>query len=411
MLRKAEKKADEAELFYSSTITRTYRTVLDRVEATESTNTAGFGLRVIKDERVGFSFFTREKEFEKALERALSSAKFSKKIKASFPSEKIKSVNEINKEIDKSDEFFVDSVLAMASVSEEAVSIQNEIEYEENKMRIVNSNGVDAEYGDNIIAGFSSYKYEDNVFYYYDSFRKMINFSKIAEEAAEKSIELSKGKPLRGVFNITFAPMLADEFLSYFLHPNVNGEKVFLKESAFVGRRGDKVANENLSIYDDPTIKFGVHSCPFDDEGVKTKKHALIEEGALVNFLYDVESAALSGNTPTGNGFRSSFTRKPSISMTNVVVKSTDKLALEEFTGVVVYGVIGMHNSNALTGDFSLSITNAVLVEKGEIKRPVSYCSISGNFFKTLKEVKAINDETRIGSYYGPSIVFKARLV
>jgi len=46
-----------------------------------------------------------------------------------------------------------------------------------------------------------------------------------------------------------------------------------------------------------------------------------------------------------------------------------------------------------ITGDFSITATNAYLVEKGEIVHPLKPVSIAGNFFESLMKIQHIGSD------------------
>ena len=50
-------------------------------------------------------------------------------------------------------------------------------------------------------------------------------------------------------------------------------------------RLGHRVGSESLNVYDDPRIKESLGWYYFDDEGIKTKKTALIEDGILKSHM------------------------------------------------------------------------------------------------------------------------------
>ena len=58
-------------------------------------------------------------------------------------------------------------------------------------------------------------------------------------------------------------------------------------------------------------------SLTVDDEGTPTERTILIEDGMLVGYMHDRQSARLMGMTPTGNGRRQSYAHMPMPRMTN----------------------------------------------------------------------------------------------
>lgn len=68
----------------------------------------------------------------------------------------------------------------------------------------------------------------------------------------------------------------------------LNADNVQRGRSVFAGKLGEAVASPALNIYDDGTLERGLSSSKCDGEGTPTQKTALIENGMLKNFLYDI---------------------------------------------------------------------------------------------------------------------------
>ena len=62
--------------------------------------------------------------------------------------------------------------------------------------------------------------------------------------------------------------------------------------TVFSGRIGDQILPEGITVIDDATVKDGLGSYAYDEEGVKGQKVVLVEDGILKNYLLDKTSAA-----------------------------------------------------------------------------------------------------------------------
>src|SRR5512143_1324794 len=76
--------------------------------------------------------------------------------------------------------------------------------------------------------------------------------------------------------------------------------------SAFSGRIGQRVAAPGVTVVDDGTIPGRRGSLTVDDEGTPTERTILIEDGVLVGYMHDRQSARLMGMAATGNARRQS---------------------------------------------------------------------------------------------------------
>lgn len=410
-LKKAEKECSEAEIFFSSSESFLFKTVLDRIESFDSSSSSGYGIRVVKGGRIGFSFFTDERGFGAALKNAVHAAKFSS-VRLSFPGKskyaELKGL--YSKKLEKMKEKVAGEVVSMTEISGRSHSNQNLVSYDEEASRIINSNGVDFESRENSLGAVSSAQFRECVSSYSFNSREHFRLDAVSQKAGDYAEKFQGGKKVSGEFDIVLHPGVVFGMIGEILEGAVDGEEAFRRQSPFAGKIGERVANESFSLYDNPLREGGVMSFACDDEGVPAKRKPIIERGVLKNFVYDLKAASFAKKRPSGNATRS-FASAPSLGLTNVEAKSVDYVPFVDLDGVFVYDVIGMHNANALTGDFSLEISNAAFLKNGELTRPLAKCSITGNFFDLLKSVRLADDFQSHASYYGPSWVYRGKIV
>ena len=94
------------------------------------------------------------------------------------------------------------------------------------------------------------------------------------------------------------------------------------------------------------------------------------EDGKFCSFLFDLDTAAETGNRTTGNAERGALSL-PSTGTSNLVmsagVSSREEMIGSLDRGVVVYGVLGGGQSNLLAGDYAFNVMLGFLVEGGEV--------------------------------------------
>ncbi|MBA4209785.1 MAG: modulator protein [Parvibaculum sp.] len=149
----------------------------------------------------------------------------------------------------------------------------------------------------------------------------------------------------------------------------------FLKKSM-----GLPVFARNISIVDDPHMKRGHRSKPFDGEGVKNRRMMLIEDGILTTWLLDTATARQLGLETTGHAARGTG-GPPSPSTTNLYMEAgcltVRELIADIKQGLYVTEMIGM-GVNGVTGDYSRG-ASGFWIENGEIAYPVSEITVAGN--------------------------------
>jgi len=162
----------------------------------------------------------------------------------------------------------------------------------------------------------------------------------------------------------------------------------FLKE--FMGKQ---VFASGISVIDDPHRLRGQRSKPFDGEGVRNQRRAIIEDGVLTTWLLDTASAKQLGLTTTGHAARGTG-GPPSPSTTNFYMEagklSPDELIADIREGLYLTELMGM-GVNGVTGDYSRG-AGGFWIENGKIAYPVSEITIASNLKDMFRNLTPAND-------------------
>ena len=242
-----------------------------------------------------------------------------------------------------------------------------------------------------------------------------LNVDLVAVRAAENAVELLGAKPLKTkkisvIFKNTVFAEIIEALSAVFL-----GNNVLRGKSLFADKLGYEIATHVLNLYDDPTRKDGMGTIPFDDEGVATRKKAVIERGTLKNFLLDIYSARKLGMKPTGNGIRTSLFSLPQPGITNLVVEK-GALGLEELLKtpeevLLITDAMGIHTINPISGEFSIGISG-IYFKDGEKVQPVAGMTVAGNIKELLNGITEIGRDQRwLGNICSPSVLVKSLTV
>ncbi len=145
-----------------------------------------------------------------------------------------------------------------------------------------------------------------------------LNPSWVGREAAKMSISALKTKSVETKSGKVILTQFAlQELLTHTVINAIRADSVQRGQSPFKGKIGEKVASENLTIFDDGLLAGGLRTAVFDGEGVPHQKTPVIEKGVLRSFLYDNYSAKKDGVESTGNASRAGYLSTPSIDTTN----------------------------------------------------------------------------------------------
>jgi TldD protein len=170
--------------------------------------------------------------------------------------------------------------------------------------------------------------------------------------------------------------------------------------SVFKGRRGEQVASPLVTLVDDGTMgeEWGCYA--IDDEGTPAQRNVLIEDGVLTDYMYDFLRSRKEGRERSGNGRRESYQHLPMVRMTNtyVLAGNDDPSAIVSSTerGVFVKA-LGGGQVNPATGDFVFGMTEAYLIENGEITDPLREGNLIGNGPQVLSLIDAVGNDFAMG--------------
>jgi len=170
--------------------------------------------------------------------------------------------------------------------------------------------------------------------------------------------------------------------------------------SVFANRIGEQVASPLVTLVDDGTMG-GEWGCfAIDDEGRPAQRNVLIEDGVLVDYMWDGLRARKEGRPSSGNGRRQSYQHLPMVRMTNTYLlggeSSKESIVADTESGVYI-AHLGGGQVNTATGDFVFGMTEAYLIENGEITEPLREGNLIGNGPEVLKNIDAVADDFAMG--------------
>ncbi len=171
--------------------------------------------------------------------------------------------------------------------------------------------------------------------------------------------------------------------------------------SVFRDRLGELVAAPSVTLVDDGTMGVEWGTVAIDDEGCPTQRNVLIEDGILTDYMWDHLRSRAAGRSASGNGRRQSYQHLPMVRMTNTFVTNGDvepsDIIADTQNGVYV-AQLGGGQVNTATGDFVFGMTEAYLIENGEITAPLREGNLIGNGPEVLQNIEVIGNDFAMGS-------------
>jgi PmbA protein len=272
----------------------------------------------------------------------------------------------------------------------------SEYAYSQSNNLILNSHGAAGSYSSTsytlscvVIAEEEGLKERDYAFSTRRSFNQIGDPKAIGHESAKKVISRLGAKSITTrKCPIILTPELSVGLFSSFLSA-INGNNIYKKNSFLRDFINKKVFSDHISISEQPNLKEGLGSRPFDSEGVITSDKLIVEDGVLNTYLLDTYSASQLSLKSTGNSGYSNILINSTKPMMSNLVESIDN-------GILVTELMGS-GANMLTGDYSRGAFG-YLIENGKISYPVTNFTIASNMIEMFKNIEEIGNDYYLNS-------------
>ena len=235
----------------------------------------------------------------------------------------------------------------------------------------------------------------------------------IADEAVDRAVQmLGAAKPETSKVPVVLDPFAASSFLGV-LAGALNADNVLKGRSLFADLVGEDVGSSAFTLLDDGRRADGPGACPFDGEGVASGRTELFAQGVLQGFLHSTYTARRAGNgqRSTGNAKRGGYKSAPGVGTSNFFVepgdRSVDGLLADASGGVLIMDVSGVHSgANPISGEFSVGATGRRIGEGGALGEPLREMTVASTLPEMLQGVRAVGSDLRFFSSVGtPSIL------
>lgn len=228
-------------------------------------------------------------------------------------------------------------------------------------------------------------------------FERLADVFDVAKEISDKTVSLLDAKPAKEekvtlVMNPDFVALLTHEILG---HPS-EADRVLGKEMAWAGGAwwagmlGQKVGSQSLNVIDDPTIPGSLGWYEFDDEGVRSQKKRLVENGTLISHMHSRETASIFDAEPNSSMRATSYGFMPLIRMACTCIEAGNwdpqEIIKETKHGYYISNMkvpsIDMKRHNwSISAQYAHKIENG---EIGELLRDVIIVGTAPEFFSSI---------------------------
>ncbi|MFA5523068.1 MAG: metallopeptidase TldD-related protein [Tissierellales bacterium] len=271
------------------------------------------------------------------------------------------------------------------------------------KIRILNSQGVDASYetyrGE--LEFITNWKedeseevelYQDILFSDYDE--------KLISESVDEMLKICRDKaiakptPMLENIPVILSGEPVKEFF-YYYYDQAAARSVYEQTStAKIDQniQGEDVKGDKVNIAIDPYLDNSTSSSPYDEDGIRLAKATLYEDGILKRYWGNTRFSYYLGIKPTGN-------------IRNIIVEGGNKTLEEMKDGPYLeLKVFSDFQMDSLTGDFAGEIRLG-WYNDGEKIVPITGGSISGNIKEVHKEMYLSKETQKTNNFRGPKSI------
>jgi PmbA protein len=410
LLKAALEEADEAEVYEADSTGGRLTIDNSKVTGSDTSIRTGYALRIIRNGRLGSAYTRNLTDRKRLVTNAMASLRGDVEVGFSFPPQGSfpdpEACDGSVSDMGPTDLARMSSNVVEHLAGRTDGQINVYASYSTNRVRIVNSSGLDASQVWSRVSLASSILFPNTA----TSVTKIFRFRgprDVPKELLDDQLRTyDAGLPLvdapSGRMKVLLMPGSMFGFV-WRLVAGASGRSMHNGTSPLLGRQGERVISEKLTFYDDPLEEGSVGTRVFDDEGVATGRLPIYDKGVFRNILVDLDYAARLNQEPSGSGFRGSFfggdaitsSPGPMVCQPRIEPGQTgfEEMVSSMDRGVIALSALGAHSGNIINGDISIGLNPGYYVENGEIRGRVRDGMVAGNVYDMLRNVVTVEDK------------------
>ena len=277
--------------------------------------------------------------------------------------------------------------------------------FSKNTFNIINSKGFNAKYSKTFhsissiaIAGSDTNMQRDYEYSAATHATDLLQAEEVGSLAAKRAASRLNSKKIKScTLDVIFEPRVAKSILSSFCSC-ASGTSIARGTSFLNNQLNTSIFKKNINITNNPKLKRGIGSAPYDSGGIKTENISIIQDGIFKNYFLNIRSARQLRMPINGNSSPSNLILNKGDQDIKTIIKNIKN-------GFLVTEMLGM-SFNPINGDYSRGATG-FRIENGEITYPVSEVTIAGNLPEMLKNLIPANDLKINDNINSPSILIE----
>jgi TldD protein len=208
----------------------------------------------------------------------------------------------------------------------------------------------------------------------------------------------------------TYPVVMANEFGGVIFHEAcghlLETTQIERKTTPFADKKGEKIAHENLTAWDEGLTDNAFGTIDMDDEGMPVQRTLLIENGILKNFLSDRAGAWRTGQPRTGSGRRQGYTYAAASRMRNTYI-APGTFTNDEIFGSIEKGIYCKKmggGSVGATGQFNFAVDEAYLIENGKVTKPLKGATLIGEATEIMNKISMCSQDLGLAAGFCGSV-------
>jgi PmbA protein len=419
--------AEQAEAYAETAASLDVELENGRIATTGASRGSGSSIRLVKDGRLGFAYWTHEDQASSSIDRALQQARLAPQLRFKFPAaERARRLDgrwddgvaalEVADAIGLAEELLVGAKQASrkSTVAGGGASLDHAT------WALASSAGIRAWDRETSVSCAASLVLKDGERSVSSGESRAAHTLKVdaRDVAAEagRVVESLKGpKPAKakGAKDLVLRPDAAAELVTGLAISAATGDDAMRGKTVWSGKLGQAVAVPDLDLADDSWVPGAIGASPIDGDGLPTRRQPIIDGGVLRSFLFDSWDAHRHKQVSTRSAVRGGFKTRPDTGTHHLVLSSRkardlDKIIAGTDDGYLVDSVLGAHTANVTTGDFSVTSPNVWRIRKGSVEGPVTEVAIGGNLPDLLQRIDGVAKEPkRMSGAHIPAVRFR----
>lgn len=208
----------------------------------------------------------------------------------------------------------------------------------------------------------------------------------------------------------TYPIIMANQFGGVIFHEAcghlLETTQIERETTPFAHKKGEKIAHESLTAWDEGISDSAFGTIDMDDEGMPAQRTLLIENGILKNFLSDRAGSMRTGHPRTGSGRRQSYAYAAASRMRNTYI-APGPYTFEDLLATVDKGIYCKRmggGSVGATGQFNFAVEEAYLIDKGRISKPLKGATLIGDAQEIMTKISMCSQDLGLAAGFCGSV-------